>query len=134
MSEPYVFEHGGKRYVVSRLTREKKKAFAASMKTRALKAVLGLKDIVSDEEYAAAYNAALERVASGAFDFHSTFTQQALRTPGGVTALAAILFGCDEDEMTKLFVERRDDVKVMLDVALKESSAELTASNPTEAV
>lgn len=129
--ETYPFEHGSKVYKVSRLTQAKKKEFSRQMKQRALRVVLSLKDVVSDDEYTASYNAALERVASGAFDFHSPFTQAALKTPGGVMTLSAILFGCTEDEMEQLFRERQPDVKMTLDLALKDSA--IQTPDPTEA-
>lgn len=126
MASPQKVHHDGREYVVSPLTQEKKDEFSEAMKARAMKAALNLKRYgdLTEAEYHEAYALALDRVTAGAFDFHTPFTQDALKTHAGVTLLASILFGVSEREMLELFVAKGDEVRAALDVVLKGSVAD----------
>lgn len=129
MSEGFqTFHHNGRTYKVSRLTQEKKDQFSDISKAKAIAAVVASKKYLPAEEYQETLNEVID-AAPHRFAFHSPFTEKALKTHGGVMQLACVLFGCDEAEMVTLFQERRDDVRAVLDLILKES----VAQNPTKA-
>ena len=121
MSVSSEIRHKGKTYSVHRLDRDRKNAFSTLAKASALAAVVALRSLVPEDEYKIAYKAAVEHIGSGAFAFHSDFTQKALQEHGGVLMLTQVLLDCSEDEVVELFRERRDEVRAALDLALKES-------------
>lgn len=129
----HTFAHAGKTYHVSRLTQDKKNAFADISKAKTMAAVTRMRGLLDAEEYETAYNEAMDRINGGAFAFHSPFTQKALKTHGGVLQLACVLFGCGEEEMIKLFRERGKDVRALIDLVVRESNPADGEADPREA-
>lgn len=62
--------------------------------------------------------------ASGAYGFYGKASEQALRTPAGLLLLAAVLFGCTDEEAFRLVTERPDEVRALLDLAVLEALPE----------
>ncbi len=122
MSVSSEIRHKGKTYTVHRLDRDRKDAFATLAKASALAAVVALRNLVPADEYDVAYRAAIEHIGSGAFAFHSEFTQKTLQSHGGVLMISRVLLDCSEDEVVELYRERPDDVRAAINQALKESN------------
>ena len=121
---PYTIQHNGKTFEASLLTQKKKDVFAETMKARAVATAVSARKYLADDEYQKHYDAAMDRVNSGAYDFHSEFTEKALKTPGGILLLSCVLFGVGEADMVELFRHHRDEVRATLDAVLRESNAQ----------
>ena len=121
--EKIEFEHGGKTWKVSYLTQAKKAAFEQWLKQQAMRAVFAAREFVAPDEYAEALREVSRDAASGTYYFHGEVARRALGTPAGSIALAAVLFGCPEEEMAGLVAARGDDVRAVMDAVVAESNA-----------
>lgn len=120
---PLTFEHKGKKYTLRYLDQSVKTAFADWLKWQAQSAVLSLRGKIDPRIWNDAWNAVIRDIASGAYTYHSSLTEQSLGTAGGATALAALLFQCPADEMEMLMIERGEEVQVLIDRLVTEAQS-----------
>lgn len=108
-----VFQHKGKVYNVHPLDDEIKREFEVWL--RAEVARRREKQRVEDPAAYEADTRAYEADTAGdRLAYHGDLGRRFLKTPGGLNALAALLFGCDLKEMESLFAEREADVVAAL--------------------
>lgn len=118
---PIEFVHNGKTYTVSLLKQPAKAKFERWAKQKAWQALEESKDFLSPDEIKERKNLLLERQAIGYYGYHSAYCQEAQRTFDGAVAMAAILFGCSEEEMLEIAVSRTEDIKNLLARIMQES-------------
>jgi hypothetical protein len=116
-----VFHHDGRDYHVSHLTQAIKKKFENWLKQNAISCLAEMRDLLPAEEYEREKAGVLEAAVQGRFGYHGKLAVEALQTPAGILQQMALLFGCDESEMSRLMMERTEEVKMIADVIIRES-------------
>lgn len=117
----YPFSHKGKDYEVSLVTRGKKIAYEKRLMAQAQQGVLALRDATPDEEWRKLWDELTNRIAAGVYRYHGRACSESLKTEEGALGMAALLFGCDEEEMTMLLLERGPEVNALLKIVYAES-------------
>jgi len=112
---PLTFEHKGKKYTLRYLDQAVKTAFVDWLKWQAQASVLSLRGKIDPRIWNDAWNAVTRDIASGAYTYHSTLTEQSLSTSGGITALSALMFQCGIEEMEQLMMDRTEEVQGLID-------------------
>lgn len=119
---PHKIVFDGKVYQCSHLTQEKKAEFASWMKRQANCALADYRRDTGDTDgWREMARELKDESESGKYCFHSEKSVKALKTPAGVLALSAILFGIPEDEMVKLTMSHTEEVQSILQIVLAES-------------
>ncbi len=118
---PIQLTHKGKTYrlrlVATRLMAEVERW----AKDKAKETLLYGRDLMTAEEFAAARAGFLRDLDEGAFSFLGERCQRALQSEEGGLLLGSLIFDCPRDEFIRLNLERKDEVRLLLDQALVES-------------
>lgn len=109
----------GKTHQVSLLTLERQSAFERWLEREAVKAVKGVKDLLSDTEYQAALSRVLDDIASGRYVFGGEDAQNSLTSFKGMCAMISILFGMENDQAVELVKLNTELPKLIESVILR---------------
>ena len=117
---PFTLTHKGTVYTLSRITQEKQTEYEMYLFGREQALAFSWCGKMSDAAYERHLMALNNAFIDGEFAFHSEKAVKAMKTPKGIQALLAILFGISEMEVAILVLERGPDIHVMLNLVIRE--------------
>lgn len=121
-AKPYGIEHNGTFYPVSMLTQGKKAEFERELKARAMETLKQEQEFFPPEIWQAGLREFREHATQGLYSFHGPLAEKVLESPAGSLMISRILFGLPEEKMLEIWCDKQDEVRLLLDLVLAESS------------
>lgn len=129
---PLTLEHAGRVYTARANVQKVRSCFERWLKARVRQTVVEFKDVLPAADFQALLHATSRDIASDRYAFGGAVCEEALGTVPGAIAFASIIFSCTEDEMAVLMQERGDEVKLILDTIIAESTPRGNPGAPGE--